>query len=1001
MFTAGMSKQMQKVAEKAAADASRILGKAAESFFDAKALARMGKGLKNTVDKMKEAQARAEGINHRIEMAHDDDRLRSRLEQEKKIAESHLAALDKSFSIEEEHVEKIGKRLIAARRTIADRKMWQESLKGAGDMAQSFGDGIHGAFKDVAGKDIGMFGNMFKKAGALATKGTTAMETNTAGGAGGAAMASLGKVLSGLGPALIAIGGIALGFAAIVKVVLDADAKIKELNKEILAGGVSANDIVGDMDTNLGILRGAFSGLGEALKFNLEWGTSAKENVEILNAWGDAGMTIRELTGDIDDQTLATQRLQDANKQALIYSKLFGESAGKIAGDMASMAEETGRSLESVREKYSEIAAAAKESAFGTKRFFGMVLQLTSGMAMYNVRLSETLGMLTTLGKIMGPKKGAEMAADMAKGFKDTSTEDRLLMKMKMGGGRAQAIGALRATRAAGAFQETAGGVGGAQADMVRAVLQKAGLTGAQGEALSADEFAKRSSKLTQDQTDALTAALNGIKSTLGTQFAAQQQSSLALTKGGTVAAMSEFGPAETGLAKLYSLAGVLGKRLDQISQKDLTSNIAADKLSGMSPEARANAVGVARNVTGMQTNAAALSGGKGSAADIKNFNETQGKLFRVMIDETGKLVDMQGQDLSGKDEATFNKLYLNAMEEQKKTADEMKAQLTDDQQRAKQVVDNTQSISDKMDTVIESLLMSINETLSSFVNWFMGGQDKGDKKAKADAMSSLDKQIEALTKKMGEGPQIQSVKLGMKAKIAELREQKRVIAADTTTTGGPGEFDRKSKLKKLDWIETANLRQAKEDLAVSRGASRFGLQGEGAEEKLSAILTPEEQKKLEDAALKASEGRTKKIDDNRIPKITDSFKEAFDKSLADSARAAAIVSAVSGAGGTISPDDALALATNKAVSGDALDTAMKYQAQIQGAMGNKVPVHDAVMTPSGRVIIPDAGDTVAFGKPGGPLSKGGGGGSIINIHVYHDVSVPKMIKDAMEMVGR
>ena len=953
-------REVEQASEYIRAAVTTAMGNAGKALFNAAAIKKLETALTGIDKKMLEAQMRVNQLKAEGAKKGLSEELKAQNQIEAKRAADRLSSIQSEFKEEISNVQKVAAKWDTAQKAISKRSK-AEWLKNAGEAAETFGEGISAAFAHVkAGNAAGLL----KQVGAYATK-----KGEEHSGKQGA-MGGLGEALKAIGPALMGIAAMAAGFAAIVKIVLDADAKIKELNKDILAGGVVANDLGEDLTSSLTTLRSAFSGGGEALKFVEEWGVSAKENVVIMNAWGNAGLTVKEIAGDIGDQAIQTERLRDANKQAIVYSKLLGESADKIAGDMGEMMEATALSLDGVRTKYSEIAAAAKESGFSTKRFYGMVLQLTSGMSMYNVRLSETLGMLTTLGKLYGAKKGAEMAASMTKGLKDTSTEDRLVMKMKMGGGRAQAIGALRATSAAGQFQQTAGAVGGEQADQVKAALTNAGLGGN----LSAEEFAKKSSELTQDQTNALTAALNGIKDTLGTQFAAQQKSSLALKKGGTVAAMSEFGPAETGLAKLYGLAGVLGKRLDQISETDLTGNIAADKLSGMSPEERANAVGVARNVTGMQTNAAALK--VGSAADIKAFNETQGKLFKVALDEKGILRDLNGNRMDGGDEETFNKLYLNAMDAQKDKAEDMAKQLTDDQKRAQEVVENTQSISDKLDSVVEALLTEISSGVMEIVAWLPGSSAE-DRKAKKGATDEIKRSIaEAKAKLAGEKDPAKVKEL--KAQLQDYKAQRDVLDQDEATG-----------LSKEGYLARSLQygSQPKSDKVYEQTqAVANSFAGAGGDDKEKAEGAGKAYVKATDELNKKSEKRNLKEEKNLDLDLSVKIGQQFAKVMEDSARADAIMKA---SGGNLSADAARTLATGGTLSGEDAEIAGKYGRAIEAAGGPKVQakVRDAYisMEKGGKrsgIAIAD-NDVVSIQKPGGGLSNPSGGGNHATFNIY------------------
>jgi hypothetical protein len=132
------------------------------------------------------------------------------------------------------------------------------------------------------------------------------------------------------------------------------------------------------------------------------------------------------------------QRYTRATEIALTYSRLLGEDAKSIAEAMANYVEDLGADLEYVGKAFSNITTMAMESGFGVKRFYGMVLQATSGMSMYNVRLEEAGGLLIRIGRILGSKVGGDFLATLGKGFVDESMQDRFRRVLLTGRGRTQ-----------------------------------------------------------------------------------------------------------------------------------------------------------------------------------------------------------------------------------------------------------------------------------------------------------------------------------------------------------------------------------------------------------------------------------------------------------------------------------------------------------------------------------------------------------------------------------
>src|SRR5690606_1666193 len=85
----------------------------------------------------------------------------------------------------------------------------------------------------------------------------------------------------------------------LVKVALDADGKMKELNRTLLESGVAGAELAdqyGMAGENLGKLRDTFVKGKSAFNFNVLWGTTAKDHLQILGAYAEAGQSFRDLT---------------------------------------------------------------------------------------------------------------------------------------------------------------------------------------------------------------------------------------------------------------------------------------------------------------------------------------------------------------------------------------------------------------------------------------------------------------------------------------------------------------------------------------------------------------------------------------------------------------------------------------------------------------------------------------------------------------------------------
>ena len=271
----------------------------------------------------------------------------------------------------------------------------------------------------------------------------------------GKIMGHVGKTMAGaaagMTAAATAIGATVGILAGVVSIFMAADSKMKDLNKTFLSS-------VGGAD----LLSGGFDGIEDSInnvrkaavgaQFRLR--SLAKDNVEILKTLNEHGFTMREMARDTSDATQAIGAYTKSMELVLTYSRMIGESASTVAQNMATTSEELGMTLEGVAKKFSSISKFAMESGFSTKRFFSMVIQATSGMSMYNVRLEEASGLLVRIGKILGQKTGGEFLSSLSKGFVNESMQDRMKRVMLTGKGNTKEALSKSAENTANSFQQ-------------------------------------------------------------------------------------------------------------------------------------------------------------------------------------------------------------------------------------------------------------------------------------------------------------------------------------------------------------------------------------------------------------------------------------------------------------------------------------------------------------------------------------------------------------------
>lgn len=896
-------------------------------------------------------------------------------EAQKKLALYNKALVDGNHYI----ADKLKKDLDKVHLDILKPKDIKEGVKdltkGLAGATESFGDGLHKAFGSLKGKDLGGLLGQVKGLGKSVSIAGSKMEETTQKGKMGDVVAGLGKAVSGLGAVVMAIAGIGLAFAALVKIVMDADSRIKDLNKSMIAAGIAGQEFGNDVGQGMERIRDAFTGTG-AIKYLDELGIKSEEAIAAMGGFQKAGLTFQEMGGGANSSAEAVDRLRESVKGAVVYAKLLGESADKVAGDMAKMAEETATTLEGVRDKFSEIAAAAKQSGFDTKRFYGMVLEVTTGMSMYNVRLQDTIGLLTQAGKVLGPDAGKAWAQSLAGGMKDMSTRDLAVNAMKMGKGQVQGAAKEDAKAQAGALSKSFKDIAakpGKAADQLNAALGKAGLSAG----LSPEDLAKGLGSMSKDQADILRAELNRVEgvSGLGTKTAHAQMVARAGEGkgglGGQVNAMQQFGAVGTLMTKVRGAHAVSARTdFDKLDTEDVVGKIAAESL---------------------KTGAGAIT-----SQDADMLRDAIGALR-----SKGDKVTMEGiaKEL-GLAQETADKTAKEAEEAEKKRKDAY----VRDQELAGQIVTNTQSIADRMDNVIEQLLTEIAGGINKLVSFFWGGQGILDKEARRGAIEATQGDIAKLTEQLGKAKPEERAEI--REKISKKRAMLDVVTRDTETTGGSKDFLMAAALKTLSPEDKAAMEKEK----AAAGASHVQRVKEAYEnEDKSGVSASSEQLKKDNAAIeqKYFEKQTR-IDDKRSAKNTKELLDGQAKLTKEEREIGAISAELIAAGVT---DKVAANAIAQKMQSGAFDVgAGKWGPQASKVMqsrraidayGAQGPVaRDGILTldrgdGNPRMHrIDSSDDVIGIGKPGGPLSKGGGN---ISISVNQWGDVPGAVLKALE----
>jgi hypothetical protein len=320
-----------------------------------------------------------------------------------------------------------------------------KSHKTGAELAEGFKDAVSA----MSGKDIFGLGKAGMKMGGSMLKGLAKYSMNKGagvaakgaemGGGMGAALKGIGGAMKGVGPLLGSLSklGPMLGLVggamfALVKLFLDADAAVKEMNKTVLEGGSSWDTYaskgrnveagMNHMDESLRRLRDETTDL----KMNMKMGTTSKDHQQVINTLEREGVTLEKMT-------VSFQKYTDISKQSIVYSRLFGVSVDEIAQMQAEMMQQMGSGLNDLGKEFDLIGRSAEDSGIAQNKFFAMLRGVSSDLALYGVRIGETTKMLGQLGKVMSPRTADKFLKTFAQGFKGKSVQDRL-KTMLLGG---------------------------------------------------------------------------------------------------------------------------------------------------------------------------------------------------------------------------------------------------------------------------------------------------------------------------------------------------------------------------------------------------------------------------------------------------------------------------------------------------------------------------------------------------------------------------------------
>jgi hypothetical protein len=555
------------------------------------------------------------------------------------------------------------------------------SGKVTGKWAEKAGKG----FWDKAKKRYGRSGEKFasgNKVGGLAEGALALGNTGLAGLSKG--LGGILKMLGAMGPLLSVASGI---FAGIVKLMVDAEAAAKEMNKKILEVSGSSNAFyrnnqksgaaLADMDDMLRKIRDDAASMD-----NIKWGISKEDHIAVLNAMSAEGVQLGELakqykkTGDAAKDAAGEAAIfGDAVHVAVAYSREFGVSLQEISSFQGEMMTEMGQSLDSVTKTFHMMTKGASESGIASNKFFAIIRGVSADLNLYNTRIEDAAHLLTVLGKVMSPRNAQKFLSASMGAVKNMGRVERIKVAMLAGAGKTGGVVDRDIKRGTDNLAEKMASMGKGSADQYREAIEKGG-----------EDFTKALEDLPENMRGEIREA----------QLEIGVKRKMRAGKGavGTAFAAGESGPAGQLQVLTDALKGFNGGKslldgINTLGEQFMAENlgISIDQLNQM-----------AKFEVAMKDQRDVLK-------KTLREDKTQAKLTKAGIKLTGNDAD----DQKAIDQAGFDQIMDTLDEGDKEALQGAKTEMD----YAKQTAQFTSSASDKLQVLIDWLMNKLWDVMS------------------------------------------------------------------------------------------------------------------------------------------------------------------------------------------------------------------------------------------------------------------------------------------------
>lgn len=248
----------------------------------------------------------------------------------------------------------------------------------------------------------------------------------------GGLMGKMGKfmgLLNAIAPAISVASGFVVG---LVKMFIDADSMVKDLNRSIMESASNLEFLQGTGGkASLAIERmdNALQGVRNAAldqSFNNALGITKDTHTAILNTLNQEGVAFGKLAAEAGNTAQGMKDLtQSIVKIGVAYSRGLGIPLSEISSLQAEMMIEMGKSVEETHQAFALMATAAEDSGMAANKFFTTIRGLSSDLGLFNLRLEDSVALLSRISKVMSPREAQKFMAEAAQGLKAMSREEK------------------------------------------------------------------------------------------------------------------------------------------------------------------------------------------------------------------------------------------------------------------------------------------------------------------------------------------------------------------------------------------------------------------------------------------------------------------------------------------------------------------------------------------------------------------------------------------------